>query len=141
MTINDIQDKTISDFSLFDEWDEKYGYIIELGKKLGPLSEEYKTEEYKIKGCQSQVWLHSYLQDGKVFFEADSDAIIVKGLVSLLIKILSGHKPEEIANADLYFMEKIGMKQHLSPTRSNGLASMVKQMKLYAIAYNTKLTS
>lgn len=141
MTINDIQDKIINDFSLFDEWDEKYGYIIELGKKLSPFSEEYKTEEYKIKGCQSQVWLHAYLQDDKVFFEADSDAIIVKGLVSLLIKILSGHKPQEIANADLYFMEKIGMKQHLSPTRSNGLASMVKQMKLYAIAYNAKLTS
>jgi len=141
MSINDIQDKTINDFSLFDEWDEKYAYIIELGKKLAPLSEEYRKEEYKIKGCQSQVWLHSYLKDGKVFFEADSDAIIVKGLVSLLIKILSGHKPEEIANADLYLMEKIGMKQHLSPTRSNGLASMVKQMKLYAIAFNTKLTS
>jgi len=141
MSINDIQDNIINDFSLFDEWDEKYAYIIELGKKLDPLSEEYKTEKYIIKGCQSQVWLHSYLKDGKVFFEADSDAIITKGLVSLLIKILSGHKPEEIANADLYLLEKIGMKQHLSPTRSNGLASMVKQMKLYAIAFNTKLTS
>src|SRR6185437_16969166 len=137
MSINDIQDNIINDFSLFDEWDEKYAYIIELGKKLDPLSEEYKTEKYIIKGCQSQVWLHSYLKDGKVFFEADSDAIITKGLVSLLIKILSGHKPEEIANADLYLLEKIGMKQHLSPTRSNGLASMVKQMKLYAIAFNT----
>lgn len=141
MTINEIQDKTIDDFSLFDEWDEKYTYIIELGKKLAPFNEDYKKDEYKIKGCQSQVWLHSYLQDGIVFFEADSDAIIVKGLVSLLIKILSGHSPEEIANTDLYFMEKIGMQQHLSPTRSNGLAAMVKQMKLYAIAYKAKLTN
>jgi len=141
MTINETQDNIINDFSLFDEWDEKYGYIIELGKKLPQLNEEYKTDDYKIKGCQSQVWLHPYLQDGKIFFDGDSDAIIVKGLVSLLIKILSGHKPEEIANADLYFMEKIGMQQHLSITRSNGLASMVKQMKLYAIAYTTKLTS
>ena len=141
MTINNIQDNIINDFSLFDEWDEKYGYIIELGKKLSPLSEEYKTDEYKIKGCQSQVWLHPYLQDGKIFFEGDSDAIIVRGLVSLLIKILSGHTPEEIADSDLYFMEKIGMQQHLSITRSNGLASMVKQMKLYAIVYKAKLTS
>ena len=141
MTINTIQDNIINDFSLFDEWDEKYGYIIELGKKLSPLSEVYKTDEYKIKGCQSQVWLHPYLLDGKIFFEGDSDAIIVRGLVNLLIKILSGHTPEEIANADLYFMEKIGMQQHLSITRSNGLASMVKQMKLYAIVYKAKLTS
>ena len=141
MTINETQDSIINNFSLFDEWDEKYGYIIELGKKLPQLSDEYKTDDYKIKGCQSQVWLHPYLKDDKIFFDGDSDAIIVKGLVSLLIKILSGHKPEEIANADLYFMEKIGMQQHLSITRSNGLASMVKQMKLYAIAYTTKHTS
>lgn len=137
-TIADIQEEIISEFDFFDEWDEKYGYIIELGKKLEPLDDSYKTADNIIKGCQSQVWLTSRLEDGKVHFIADSDAIIVKGLASLLIRVLSGHHPDEIINTDLNFLEKIGMMQHLSPTRSNGLASMVKQMKLHALAYKAK---
>jgi cysteine desulfuration protein SufE len=141
MTIKEIQDQVVEEFSFFDEWDEKYGYIIELGKKLAPLDPKYKVEENKIKGCQSQVWLHSYLQDGKVIFEAESDAVIVKGLVSLMVRVLSGHTPDEIVNTPLEFIEKIGMNQHLSPTRSNGLASMVKQMKLHALAYKAKLST
>lgn len=140
MSINEIQDEIIEDFELFDNWDDKYAYIIELGKKLAPLTEEYKTEANKIKGCQSQVWLHPYLnEENKIIFEGDSDAVIVKGLVSLLIKVLSNQKPEEIAQADLYFIDKIGMRQHLSMTRANGLASMVKQMKLYALAFQTTI--
>jgi cysteine desulfuration protein SufE len=141
MTIKEIQDQVVEEFSFFDEWDEKYGYIIELGKKLAPLDTKYKVEENKIKGCQSQVWLHSYLQNGKVIFEAESDAVIVKGLVSLMVRVLSGHTPDEIVNTPLEFIEKIGMNQHLSPTRSNGLASMVKQMKLHALAYKAKLST
>lgn len=137
-TIADIQEEIISEFDFFDEWDEKYGYIIELGKKLEPLDDSHKTAENIIKGCQSQVWLISKLEDGKVFFTADSDAIIVKGLASLLIRVLSGQSPDDIINTDLNFLEKIGMMQHLSPTRSNGLASMVKQMKLHALAYKAK---
>lgn len=134
-TINEIQDELIEDFELFDDWESKYEYIIDLGKQLPPLNEEYKTEENIIKGCQSRVWLHTSLQDGTLLFEADSDAIIVRGLVSMLVKVLSGHTPEEIAQSELYFMEKIGLHQHLAQTRSNGLASMVKQMKAYAIGY------
>ncbi|MFN8416142.1 MAG: SufE family protein [Cytophagaceae bacterium] len=140
-SINEIQDQIIDDFSLFDEWDDKYAYIIELGKKLPVLGEEYKNDTYKIKGCQSQVWMHSTLKDGKVYFDGDSDAMIVKGLVALLIKTLTGQPAAEVANSDLYFIDKIGMKQHLSMTRSNGLASMVKQMKLYALAYQTQSQS
>ncbi|MFN6946824.1 MAG: SufE family protein [Cytophagaceae bacterium] len=137
--IDKTQNEIAEDFYLLEEWDDKYTYIIELGKQLKGLSEEHKTEENKIKGCQSQVWLHSYFQDDKVFYEADSDAMIVKGLVFLLIKILSGNHPDEIINTELNFLEKIGMKQHLSPTRSNGLAAMVKQMKLHALAYKSKI--
>jgi cysteine desulfuration protein SufE len=135
MTINEIQAEIIEEFELFDNWDDRYAYIIELGKKLPTLDEKYKTEPHKIKGCQSQVWLHSHLQGEQIYFEADSDAVIVKGLVSLLIRVLSAHSPTEIAQADLYFMDKIGMKQHLSMTRANGLAAMIKQMKLDALAY------
>ena len=135
MTINEVQDELIADFELFDDWESKYEYIIDLGKQLPPLEEQHKTEENIIKGCQSRVWLHSYLQGDKLFFAADSDAIIVRGLVSMLVKVLSGHSPEAIAKANLYFMERIGLHQHLAQTRSNGLASMVKQMKAYAIAY------
>jgi cysteine desulfuration protein SufE len=135
MTINEIQAEIIEEFELFDNWDDRYAYIIELGKKLPTLAEEYKTEAHKIKGCQSQVWLHSYLQGEQIHFEADSDAVIVKGLVSLLIRVLNAHSPAEIAQADLYFIDKIGMKQHLSMTRANGLAAMIKQMKLDALAY------
>lgn len=137
-TIEDIQEEIINEFEFFDEWDEKYGYIIELGKKLPILPETHKTPENIIKGCQSQVWMISRLEDGKVYYQADSDAIIVKGLVSLLLRVLSGHTPDEIVSTDLFFLDKIGMMQHLSPTRSNGLAAMVKQMKLHALAYKAK---
>ncbi|MBU1820511.1 MAG: SufE family protein [Bacteroidetes bacterium] len=137
MTINEIQDDLIEDFSLFDDWESKYEYIIDLGKQLSPLDEKYKTEENIIKGCQSRVWLHAFTEGDELRFEADSDAIIVKGLVSMLVKVLSGHKPEEVAHADLYFMNEIGLHQHLAQTRSNGLASMVKQMKAYGLAYQS----
>lgn len=135
MTINEIQDEIIEEFELFDDWEGKYEYIIDLGKKLPRLSDEFKTEDNIIKGCQSIVWLHAYKQDGKIHFEADSEAIIVKGLVSMLVKVMTNHTPEEIANADLYFIDKVGLASHLAQTRSNGLASMVKQMKAYGIAY------
>ena len=139
MTIDEIQDGIIEDFSLFDDWTDKYAYIVELGKKLEPLADEYKIEKHIIKGCQSNVWLHAYLSDeGNVVFETDSDAIIVKGLIYLLVKVYSGQKPADIVAADLYFIERIGMAQHLSQTRSNGLAAMAKQMKLYALAFNAQ---
>ena len=137
-TINEIQDQIIEDFALFDEWDEKYAYIIDLGKKVPALKAAYKTEQNIIKGCQSLVWMVSHMKDDKVYFEGDSDAIIVKGLVALLLKVLSEQPVADIAASDLYFIDKIGMKQHLSMTRSNGLASMVKQMKLHALAYQSK---
>ncbi|KAA6434186.1 SufE family protein [Dyadobacter flavalbus] len=135
MTINETQDELISDFELFDDWESKYEYIIDLGKQFPPLQEQFKTEENIIKGCQSKVWLNAYMDGDLLKFEADSDAIIVRGLVSMLVKVLSGHTPEEIASADLYFMEKIGLHQHLAQTRSNGLLSMLKQMKAYGFAY------
>jgi cysteine desulfuration protein SufE len=138
MTINESQDEIIEEFELFDDWADKYEYIIDLGKKLKGLPEAQKTEDNIIKGCQSRVWLNARKDEEKLIFEADSEAIIVKGLVNMLIRVLSGHTPQEIAKADLYFMEKIGMSQHLAQTRSNGLASMVKQMKNYAIAYSLK---
>lgn len=135
MTINEIQDELIDDFSFFDDWMAKYEYIIQLGKELPLIADDYKKPEYLIKGCQSQVWLHAaHGEDGLVHFTADSDAIITKGLVSLMIRVLSGHTPTEIAESDLYFIDQIGLKEHLSPTRANGLLAMVKQMKLYAIA-------
>ena len=138
MSINEVQDELIEDFDLFEAWDEKYAYMIELGKKLGGVPEKHKVSENIIKGCQSNVWLIANKDDsGIVNFEADSDAIIVKGLVYLLLKVLSGHTPKEILDADLYFIHKIGMDQHLSPTRSNGLVAMIKQMKYYAIAFST----
>jgi cysteine desulfuration protein SufE len=138
-SIKDTEDAIVEEFSFFDEWDEKYSYIIDLGRMLAPLNEKYRTEANKIKGCQSQVWLNSYLDGNLVIFEADSDATIVKGLASLMVRVLSGHTPEEIVNTELSFIERIGMTQHLSPTRSNGLASMVKQMKLHALAYKSKI--
>jgi cysteine desulfuration protein SufE len=138
MTINEIQDEIIEEFDLFDDWEGKYEYIIDLGKKLTKLADEYKTEDNIIKGCQSTVWLHAYMSDDKLIFEADSEAIIVKGLVSMLVKVLTNHTPNEIMNADLYFIEKVGLASHLAQTRSNGLASMVKQMKAYAVAYQAK---
>ncbi|MFT4031902.1 MAG: SufE family protein [Siphonobacter sp.] len=136
MTINETQNEIIEEFELFDDWEGKYEYIIDLGKKLAPYPEQYKTEEYIIKGCQSRVWLYPELRGDHIVFQADSDAIIVKGLISMLVQVLSDHTPEEILNADLYFMEKVGLQQHLAQTRANGLASMVKQMKTYALAYS-----
>lgn len=138
MTINEIQDELIEDFAFFTDWMEKYEYIIQLGKEVPLIDEQYKTEEYIIKGCQSKVWLFPEIKDGKVYFTADSDAIITKGLVSLMVKVLSGHTAKEIVDADLYFVDKIGLKEHLSPTRANGLLSMIKQMKLYALALKVK---
>ncbi len=137
LSINSIQDEIIEEFELFDDWADKYEYIIDLGKKLNPFPEEAKTEENIIKGCQSRVWLNAKMKDEKLIFEADSEAIIVKGLVSMLIRVLSNHKPSEIANAELYFIDKIGMTSHLAQTRSNGLASMAKQMKNYGIVYSS----
>jgi len=137
MTINEIQDELIDDFSFFEDWMAKYEYLIQLGKELPLIDDQYKKEEYLIKGCQSKVWLHADYQNGEVIFTADSDAIITKGFVGLMIKVLSEHTPEEIANSDLYFIDQIGLKEHLSPTRANGLLSMVKQINLYAIALNS----
>ena len=138
MTIKELQDQLIDDFSLFDSWMDKYEYIIQLGKELPPIEEKYKTDENLIRGCQAQVWLHADYKDGRLYFTADSDAIITKGLVSMVIKVLSGFTPEEIAREDIYFIDAIGLKNHLSPTRSNGLASMVKQIKMYALAYQSR---
>ncbi len=138
MTINEIQDNVIEEFSAFDDWMDKYSLLIDLGNSLPPLDEKYKTESNLIEGCQSRVWLQADYEDGKIVFQGESDAVIVKGIVSLLISVLSGHTPQEILDADLYFIEKIGLKEHLSPTRSNGLVAMVKQMHLYAVAYRAK---
>ncbi|HWV75225.1 MAG TPA: SufE family protein [Pseudosphingobacterium sp.] len=139
MTINEIQNELIEDFSFFEDWMSKYEYIIQLGKELPLINDAYKTDDLLIKGCQSRVWLHADYQDGKVVFTADSDAIITKGLVSLMIKVLSNQHPKDIVNAELYFIDEIGLKEHLSPTRANGLVSMVKQMKLYAMALSAKV--
>ena len=135
MAINELQDEVIEDFDLFDDWMDKYEYLIELGKKLPMIDEQYKTDDYLIKGCQSKVWLRADVKDGLVQFTADSDAVITKGIISLLIRVLSGHQAQEIEKADLYFIDQIGLKEHLSPNRSNGLVSMIKQMKLYALTY------
>lgn len=137
MTINQIQDEVIDEFSEIDDWMDRYGYIIDLGNQLEPIDEKYKTPKYLIEGCQSRVWINAELSDdGKVKFEADSDAIIVKGIIALLIKVLNDQKPEDILNSDLYFIDRIGLSEHLSPTRSNGLLAMVKQMKAYALAFS-----
>ncbi len=140
-TIESIEEEIIDEFSLFDNWEDKYEYIIDLGKKLEPLSSEYKIDENKIKGCQSQVWLVANEEDGRIYFKADSDAVIVRGLVSMLIRVLSGHTPQEILDTKLEFIDKIGMKNHLAQTRSNGLLSMIKQIKNYALAYKIKQQS
>lgn len=138
MTINELQDNVIEEFSDFDDWMDKYALLIDLGNSLPPLEEKYKTESNLIEGCQSRVWLQADYVDGKILFKGESDAVIVKGIVSLLISILSDHTPQEILDADLYFIEKIGLKEHLSPTCSNGLVAMVKQMRMYALAFRTK---
>jgi cysteine desulfuration protein SufE len=134
-TIKEIEQELVDDFSMFETWEEKYEYLIDLGKKLKPLDTTYKKEELKIKGCQSSVWIHSYQKDGLVFFEGDSDAVIVKGLVSMMIMVLSGQKPAEIVQAELAFINTIGLSSHLAQTRSNGLRAMIKQMKLEASVF------
>ncbi|MBP3943997.1 SufE family protein [Sphingobacteriaceae bacterium WQ 2009] len=139
MSINELQDELIEDFAFFEDWMQKYEYIIQLGKELPLIEEHYKTDDYIIKGCQSKVWLQPAFEAGVLNFKADSDAIITKGLVSLMVRVLSGHSPKEIAESDLYFIDKIGLKEHLSPTRANGLLSMVKQMKLYAMALHARV--
>lgn len=139
MNIDEIQNQIIEEFEFFGDWMEKYEYIIDLGKKLPLIDEAFKDEEHLIKGCQSRVWLQAALdKDKQVIYSADSDAVITKGIISLLIRVLSHHPPEEIARAELYFIDRIGLKEHLSPTRANGLVSMVKQMKYYALALSAK---
>lgn len=138
MTINEIQDEIIDEFSEIDDWMDRYAYIIDLGNALPPIDEKFKTPQHIIEGCQSRVWLNAELIDGRVHFTADSDAIIVKGIISLLIKVLNDHTPREILDADLYFIDRIGLSEHLSPTRSNGLLAMVKQMKMYALAFDAQ---
>ncbi|MGC8824902.1 MAG: SufE family protein [Bacteroidales bacterium] len=138
MTINEAQDQIIEEFSAFDDWLAKYDYLIELSNQLPPIDPQFKTNEYLIKGCQSRVWLNAQLQEGKVIFTADSDAIITKGIIALLIRVLSNRTPDEILEADLYFIDRIGLKENLSPTRANGLLSMIKQMRMYALAFKTK---
>ena len=137
MTINEIQDEIIDEFSGFDDWMDKYQLLIDLGNEQEPLDDKYKVESNLIDGCQSRVWLQADYVDGKINFTAESDALIVKGIVALLIRVLSGHTPQEILDADLYFIEQIGLKEHLSPTRSNGLLAMVKQMRVYALAFSS----
>ena len=138
MTINEIQDEIIEEFSGFDDWMDKYQLLIDLGNEQEPLDEKYKTEQNLIDGCQSRVWLQADYADGRIHFSAESDALIVKGIVALLIRVLSDHTPQEILDADLYFIDEIGLKEHLSPTRSNGLVAMVKQIRLYALAFSKK---
>ena len=137
MTINEIQDEIIDEFSGLDDWMDKYQLLMDLGNEQEPLDEKYKIESNLIDGCQSRVWLQADYVDGKINFTAESDALIVKGIVALLIRVLSGHTPQEILDADLYFIEKIGLKEHLSPTRSNGLLAMVKQMRVHALAFSS----
>ena len=135
MTINQLQDNIIEDFSQFDDWMDKYSLLIDLGNSLEPLEEKQKNPQNIIEGCQSRVWLDAEMNDGIITYKGESDAVLVKGLVSLLIQVMSGHTPDEIINSELYFIDKIGLREHLSPTRSNGLLAMVKQMKMFALAY------
>ena len=137
-TINELQDEVVAEFSDFDDWMDKYQMLIDLGNDLEPLDDKYKTEQNLIDGCQSRVWLQCAMVDDRLVFTADSDALIVKGIIALLIQVLSNHTPKEILDADLYFIDKIGLREHLSPTRSNGLLAMVKQIKAYALAYEVK---
>ena len=138
-TINELQDEVIEEFSDFDDWMDKYQLLIDLGNEQEPLAPEYKNDQNLIDGCQSRVWLQADLVDGKVEFQAESDALIVKGIIALLIKVVSGHTPDEILDNEIYFIEAIGLKDHLSPTRSNGLLAMVKQMRMYALAFKAKM--
>jgi len=138
MTINEIQDEIIEEFQDFDDWMDRYQLLIDLGSEQAPLDERYKTEQNLIDGCQSRVWLQADLVDGRVRFQAESDALIVKGIVALLIRVLDNQTPDDILSAELYFIEKIGLREHLSPTRSNGLLAMLKQMKMYALAFSAR---
>jgi len=140
MTIQEKQEEIIEEFSALDDWMDKYSLLIELGNELDSFDETYRVEQNMIDGCQSKVWLHAEMNDGIIEFQGDSDAIIVKGIVALLLRVLSGHTPDEILESDLYFIDKIGLKEHLSPTRSNGLVAMVKQIKAYALAFKAKQT-
>ncbi|MDE6317860.1 MAG: SufE family protein [Muribaculaceae bacterium] len=135
MTINDKQEELIAEFADIEDWMDRYAYIIDMGNALPPIDEKYKTPDHLIEGCQSRVWLNAEYRDGKVYYTADSDAIIVKGIISMLVDVLSGHTPQEILDSDLHFIDAIGLSTHLSPTRSNGLLAMVKQMRLYALAF------
>ncbi|MFV0545125.1 MAG: SufE family protein [Bacteroides sp.] len=137
-SINELQKEVVAEFSDFSDWMDRYQLLIDLGNEQAPLEEKYKTEQNLIEGCQSRVWLQADLEDGKIVFQAESDALIVKGIIALLIKVLSGHTPDEILNTELYFIDQIGLKEHLSPTRSNGLLSMVKQIRMYALAFKAK---
>ena len=139
MSIQERQKEVIEEFEMFDDWMDKYEHLISLGKELPLIDESHKVEENIIKGCQSRVWLNAVIEEGKIHFTADSDAIITKGIISLMIRVLTDSTPDEIINSDLYFVDQIGMKEHLSPTRSNGLVSMIKQMKMYAIAFQTQV--
>jgi cysteine desulfuration protein SufE len=138
MTIKEVQDEIIDEFSMFDDWTERYEYIIELGKNLPLIDEKYKTEDYLIRGCQSKVWLHAEEKDGKIAFTADSDAILTKGIIAIMIRVFSEQNATEILNASTDFVDEIGLKEHLSPTRANGLVSMIKQIKMYALAFDSK---
>ena len=138
MTINEAQDEIVGEFSVFDEWLDEYEYLIELSGSLPAIGEEHRNEQFLIRGCQSRVWVDAELRDGKIYFTADSDAIITKGIIALLIRVLSGRTPQEIVDSDLYFIDRIGLRENLSPTRANGLLAMIKQMKLYALAYQNK---
>ncbi len=135
MTIKEIQNEIVEEFRSFDEWMDKYAYLIELGNDLEPFDNQYRVEQNVLDGCQSKVWLHAWIKDGKVYYMGDSDAIIVKGIVALMIRALSGQSPQDIIDSDLSFIDQIGLKEHLSPTRSNGLVAMIKQMRLFAIAF------
>lgn len=139
MSIQEIQNQIIEEFESFDDWMDKYNLLIDLSKDLSPLDPQFKSDQFVIKGCQSRVWLHAELIDGKIHFKAESDAIIVKGIVALLLRVLSNQSPQEIASAELFFIDRIGLSENLSPTRSNGLLAMVKQMKLYAIAFQSQI--
>lgn len=139
MTIKEIQDSIVEEFSMFDDWMDRYAMLIEMGKDCPMIDAQYRNDNYLINGCQSRVWLHAKMEDGKVYFSADSDAVITKGIINLLIKVLSGQKPSDIVAADMSFLDEIGLKEHLSPTRSNGLLSMVKQMMLYAEVFNSRV--
>ena len=138
-SIKEIQDEIIDEFSMFEDWEERYQYMIDLGKTLPLIDEQFKTEDHIIKGCQSKVWVHAQMDEDKVAFTADSDAIITKGIIAILIRVFSNQHPKDIIEADTDFIDKIGLKEHLSPTRANGLVSMIKQLKMYAIAYQTQL--